>query len=614
VASQEAASQSPRVSGQASPPAWWHPLRLQRALLVSILVLGTALRLYGLNWDGGHWLHPDERKIYFVTLGLRWPANLAEALTAESPLNPRFFAYGSLPFYLLRLVVEGLRAVWPAAADPDNLHFVGRPLVALLDMGTIVLTYRLARRLWGAPPPSGPERTHAVPEDDLGRPWAGPLLVAALVSVAVLHLQQAHFYTADTLLVFLVMLTLNLAADVAQGGGRLLQAALGLAFGLALATKLSAAPLVVALLAACALHSGPPAKHGRGRRAAVAPLFRCAGRSLAFAALAFFLVQPYALIDWHTFARDTLQESRIAWGALDVPYTRQYAARLPYLYPMWQTTLWGLGLPLGCLAWAGLGACLIRWLRVGQAGDTLLLSWAGPYLAITGLLHAQYLRYMLPLVPILCILAVQMVASWPWRGVRHLGYGLLALGGLVYGLAFVQIYAQPHSWVSASEWIYRHLPAGSALAVEEWDTALPLPLELDGRARRIEEYQVRTLRLYAEPDDATKWAALASDLAESEWLILASRRSYGPLTQLPERYPLTSAYYDKLFAGELGFVQVAEFQRGPPWLNPRLPPLPGSAPRALWPDESFVVYDHPRVLLLANIERLDAAEIGQRLP
>jgi hypothetical protein len=171
------------------------------------------------------------------------------------------------------------------------------------------------------------------------------------------------------------------------------------------------------------------------------------------------------------------------------------------------------------------------------------------------------------------------------------------------------MYATPHSWISASEWIYANVPAGGTLAVEDWDTALPLPLDVNGQARRIDEYDVRTLTLYDEPDDTAKWSALSGDLAASDYVIIASRRLYGSIPRLPDRYPLASRYYDRLFAGDLGFELVGEFTRGAAWLNPHISPLPDAAPPLLRPDESFVVYDHPRVLILQNAEHLSPAEL-----
>jgi hypothetical protein len=596
---------------------------LCKACLGLILVVGAALRFYGLNWDGGQWLHPDERQIYFIVLNVDWPHSLAEALSPDSPLNPHFFAYGSLPIYLLKGVAAVLSPLWPAVRDPDNLHLAGRLLSAVADLGTVYLTYRLVRQLdagrrvskrVGKPtnPNPSPGAGSDSPSSDRGR--MAPLLAAAFVSLAVLQVQLAHFYTADTLLTCAVMLTLNLAADVARGAGRRRQIALGIVLGLALAIKVSAAPLILAGLVA---YSAPGSSSNPRSRTTVQRTVS----TLFVAGVVFVMVQPYALIDWPTFLDHTLRETQIARGTLDAPYTLQYAGTLPFLYSVWQTALWGLGLPLGLVAWAALILTLIRWLRHGSWTDALLLAWAGSYLVIAGLLHTRYLRYMLPLVPILCIVAVQLVANLKQRRLRTIGVGVLGIGSLVYSSAFVSIYAAPHAWIAASEWIYRDLPAGSTLAVEHWDMPLPLPLELEGAPRRSEEYDTRIMALYDEPDDAAKWKALTTDgttglsgvLAEADYVIIASRRLYGSIPRLPDRYPVASRYYTLLFAGELGFELAGEFTRGPEWLNPRLPPLPGAAPALLRPDESFVVYDHPRALIFRKTERLPAGELLQRL-
>jgi hypothetical protein len=138
-------------------------------------------------------------------------------------------------------------------------------------------------------------------------------------------------------------------------------------------------------------------------------------------------------------------------------------------------------------------------------------------------------------------------------------------------------------------------------------------MQVDGQDRRRAQYKIKTLTLYDEPDDAEKWQTLAWDLSVSDYVILASRRLYGSIPRLPDRYPVTSRYYELLLAGDLGFELVAEFTRGPAWLNPRLPPLPGAVPEILQPDESFFVYDHPRALILRNADELPADELLQRL-
>ena len=606
--------------GGRHPPLRADPVwrRLANGLVITLPVVlifvAAIVRFYGLQWDSGHWLHPDERQIYFVTMGLSWPDSLAEALSPDSPLNPRFFAYGSLPIYLLRICASLLATVWPVIAYADNLHFIGRPLAALFDLGTLYLAYRLARRLVFASIAPRQARILA-------------LSSAGLASVTVLQIQVAHFYTVDPPLTFFIMLALNFAAEAAHNTKHRYRIGLGIATGLALATKISAAPLALIIPVAYNIQL---ARHGAEDNSFVQRLPSLAARTgatLAVAGAIFFLTQPYVLIDWQTFIQDTVLESDIARGTLDVPYTLQYAGTLPFLYSIWQTALWGLGLPLGLVAWVGLVASFFRWLGKGTQADALILAWAGPYFVVTGLLYTRYLRYMLPLAPLLCILAVRLLvdlsASHHLAGRKHparwyrpalaLAGGVGMLLTVAYAGSFVSMYAEPHSWVTASEWIYREVPAGSTLAVEHWDLALPLPMITDGEPRSANEYEFRTLTLYDEPDDESKWQKLTGDLADSDYLIVASRRLYGSIPRVADRYPVTTSYYDLLFSGNLGFELVAEFDRGPDWLNPRLPPLPGAAPSILLPDESFVVYDHPRALLLRNAGHLAADELLQRL-
>jgi len=578
--------------------------------LLLCLVIASATRFSFVAWDEGLWLHPDERQIYFVANGLGWPETLLQALQAGSPLNPRFFAYGSLPIYLVRLIALLLAPIWPALRDPGNLHLAGRPLAALLDVATVALVYRLAVRVADGRQPPAKEG------GDAGRASlqaTSGLFAAALFGMAVLPVQSSHFFTADGMLTFLSMLGLNLAADVVHRAGRCRRIALGAAIGLALATKLNAAPLLLLVPAALWLGGAQPAT----------PPWRAVLKSsvpvLLVTAATFLAVEPYALIDMRLFLADNLRESQIAWGRLDVPYTRQFARTLPYLYSIWQTSLWGMGLPAGLLGWAGLAASLIRWLRVGDWSDALLLVWAVPYFAVTGALHARPLRYMLPMVPVLCVLGARTVVRGYLRatpiGRRWLvaGSGLTLLTALACAAALLSAYASSHPWISASRWVYRHVPAGSTIAVEEWDTPLPLPIEVDGQGRRSEEYNLRSLALYDEPDGVAKWQRLAQDLAAADYLVVASRRLYGSIPRLPDRYPVTTGYYSLLFEGRLGFELAGEFTRGAGWLNPRLAPLPGAAPSLLVPDESLVVYDRPRVLLFRNAGRLSQEALLNRL-
>jgi hypothetical protein len=147
------------------------------------------------------------------------------------------------------------------------------------------------------------------------------------------------------------------------------------------------------------------------------------------------------------------------------------------------------------------------------------------------------------------------------------------------------------------------VPPASVIAVEQWDH--PLPLDATG-------YVVRELPIFGE-DGPEKWTAMDETLAAADVVVVASKRGYATLARWPERYPSTARYYRALFDGELGFEPVACFAR-----HPRLGPvalvddaasgLDFSLPKSCLPpvpvvlrpgrlDESFVVYDHPQVVV-----------------
>src|SRR3972149_1139974 len=82
---------------------------LRRLALPAVLLLALALRLYGVDWDGGTLYHPDERAILFKVADLRFPWDAPGLLldAEPSPCNLRWFACGSCPLSLLRGVSPG---------------------------------------------------------------------------------------------------------------------------------------------------------------------------------------------------------------------------------------------------------------------------------------------------------------------------------------------------------------------------------------------------------------------------------------------------------------------------------------------------------------------------
>ena len=552
------------------------PEVIRTCLVLAVVLAAALLRFVGLDWDGTLGAHPDERYLVGVAEALRWP-DVVNPLAVDAS-----FPYGHLPVYALALARGVARNIDPL--------LVGRGLAALLDLGTVLLTYRLGQRVFGAGP---------------------GLFAAAMVALAPLHVQQAHFCTADVGLVFFTTGTLLAAARLADSGQARDALLAGASAGFALGSKANAVFLLLPLGAACILDpagSGVRWRHGS----------LCGLALLA----CFVLCSPFAVVDLPTFAEALAQQAAIARGALDVPYTRQFHGTMPYVYPVLQQLRWGLGLLPGLVAFGGLA-----W-RVGRAvqrppgpGEWVLLAWAVPVLAFFGGLYAKYPRYVLPVIPTLAICGAAVLSPRERPGglfggrlaLRCRGCPQYALASIIVGClltrtgALVSMLTKPHPWAVASAYLEAKMPPGATVVVEAWDQ----PLVPDSAGK------IYVLPLTDE-ESAEKWERISAAVAEADYLVVASRRGYGALARWPERYPETARYYRLLFEGALGLDPVACFGRVPrvgallaygddptAGLDFRLPEACAekATVRMDWGrlDESFVVYDHPRAIIFRRV-------------
>lgn len=606
---------------------------LEWLLLGSILAVAAYFRWTGLDWDSGYLFHPDERQILLVISNLHLPANLLEIFTPASSLNPKFFAYGSFPIYLLRALAPfspptSIVGPW---ADEQLTRWVllGRWLSGLFDLGTIVLTYALGKQIYNV---------------RVG------LLAAACVAVTVLHIQLSHFYAVDTLLTFFTLATLycafRVAAETISSEKTNNEASsknrnfrwlvlTGICFGLAMATKITAAPLAFPIVYVCyRITLRAPFRFSRAHlleisRAGRRPLLQIVGIAL----IVFVATQPYVLIDWYTFGRDVIRETFVARGWLDYPYTRQYVGTLPFVYQVTQGAVWGMGLPLGLSAWAGGVWFFVQWWKTRAWRDAFLVSFVLLYALTIGLQYTKYLRYLLPLLPLLYIMAASALGQlFSARGkVYAVLVSLVLVSALLYAFAFIQIYSQEHPWLTASRWIYQNVPLGKTLLVEQWDDALPTLIRDGHGDRRGSEYTQIALPVYDE-DNAEKRAKFVDELSHADVVVLASQRLYGSIGRLSSRYPMTNRYYEKLFNGELGFVPVITTRNDPhlgnfvvrdnpfaglPFNVSQVNSLLDEKGRQIWSwgfaDESYSVYDHPQPILFQKVRIFSAAELDELL-
>ena len=607
--------------------------------LILILVFALGLRLYGVNWDDGssHSLHPDERSVVWtaqqLTLdSLKSPLELFDV--QKSSLVPRppgldsghgVYDYGSLPFYLLGAVGWAVGAL-PGVDDANmyDLTIIGRILSAFFDTGTVFVVFLIGRRLFN-------ERVG--------------LLAALFTAFAVLHIQLAHFYTTEAMLTFFSCLSFLFVVRLSEEGKRWDAVLAGVFFGLAMASKFSAAPMLAGFavgVGLLALRNGSRVDTLIPTPDAIKPALRKLGIAAAFGFITFAIAQPYAILDLPYYAADAYQQSQMVRRVIDFPYTRQYDGSLPFAYHLWQFSVWGVGLPLAILMWAGLGFTAVRAALKRTRADILLLAWFLPFFFITGLAEVKFLRYLLPVTPFLAIMAANLSDKGltrlrslrPSRNFMYrsgvAGLGLVVFATVFYAFAYSNVYTDAHPATRASDYVREHIPPDSVIAMEHWEESLP----------NLHSYRRITLQLY-DPDDVpiqytdhagftvigSKAEHLADALANADYIIFFSNRLYGSIPTLPDRYPVSSRYYRLLFAGELGFEVDYVAEAYPNFLGVNFVhdtfSRPGlEAPAALGPgrlsgltlnlghaDDSFTNYEHPTPIILKKVRPLGESPI-----
>ena len=579
-------------------------------VLAVIVVAALALRLHGINWDEGYAFHPDERDILmrsdcmYALLTDKPHASdcgylsqhpeaqpglggLASFFDPErSPLNPHWFPLGSILIYTLVF----FRSIVELFADVGGLdmRYVGRTLSALADVGTVLLVFVLGRRLYSRN--------------------AG-LLAAALTALAVIHIQHSHFYRPETFTVLLTLACIWATLRMVEKRRLRDSALLGLMLGLALAPKVNVLPLLAPLALGYAYRVLDEAE---GRWAAITPemVQKIAGHALLAGVVAlavFFVTTPYAFIDIGAFLGDVMAQTRMARNAGLWPFTVQYVDTPAFLYQIQQTTVWGLGLPLGVVAWLSIPftavIALHALISTGQRhisnrarADLLLLAWVVPSLLFYESFEVRFLRYLFPLMPVMILLASRMML-WNVEKARYLAEkrpvrrekrvnplvsrlsfltpissfpirqraapvllvlalavpAFVAIATIFYSLAFQRVYASEHPALQASRWILTSVPHGASIVMDNhWDEWLP----------GLYAYDTWQFPLY-EPDTETKMRRLSSRLANSDYLAFYSHRPYTSAARDPERFPFSNNYYRLLFSGKLGYTLHREFTSYP---------------------------------------------------
>jgi Dolichyl-phosphate-mannose-protein mannosyltransferase len=433
----------PRAVNVADSSARWRsPLTLDPrawvyAGLAVVLAIALGLRLWGVKQGLPFAYNTDEETLYLPQAIHMF----GHGLNPHYFENPPAFTYA---LHVLLTVLLGSDATRTFSSDPTSVYVIARCFVAVIGTATVWLVYATGARLF---------------RREVG------LLAAAIMAVAFLPVFYAHLALNDVPTLLPLTLALFGAAGVARKGRLIDYATAGVGVGLACATKYTGGVIVVSVLAAGFLHL----REYSDRRMVLGRL----AVASALALLAFVVSNPYSVLTFNQFWAGLSHQSTLsseAQGKLGAPRTGGF------VYYMWTLT-WGFGwLP----SVAVVGATLTIW-RNNKTAGLLLVPTAALFVVFMGLETRYFGRWMLPIFPILCLLAAyfgfelaarigKLFGAWHVRIGRALAIGTVTFGlcaqGLFYSIHVDNVLSRPFTAEKARRWMVAHVPVGSRVVIE----------------------------------------------------------------------------------------------------------------------------------------------------
>ncbi|HSM24541.1 MAG TPA: glycosyltransferase family 39 protein, partial [Anaerolineaceae bacterium] len=468
-------------------------------IILFLVILSTSIffRFRGLFWGEYLYLHPDERFLVWVGSNIESVKSLGEYFnTHVSSLNPHnrghgFFVYGDFPIIFTRYITEGFFDFggW------NEVTQAGRILSSLFDLGSVIFIFFIGRKLFNN--------------------WVG-LLAAAFSGMAVLQIQQSHFFTVDTFATFFTTLAMYVVVLISKQNfpaednpieqrqddeleieslkkknffpykrSLLLSILFGSLVGLAAASKINTVTISLLLpIAFFIIWENYPQGTSKKYELVIRDLMLGG----FFALLSFRIFQPYAFegpgffgIQLNELWLNNMREvSAQSSGNVDFPPALQWARR-GFFFSAKNITLWGLGLPLSVFTWLGIITMGWKIIRGEWKKFLLIWIWTVGYFLWQSSLGNSVMRYQLPIYPMFGLMAAWFIHHiltikpkydfWK-KPLRILGITSLlisVLGTFVWAYMFSSIYDRPITRIDASRWIYENVPGPINLMIDHGD-------------------------------------------------------------------------------------------------------------------------------------------------
>jgi hypothetical protein len=408
------------------------------AFLVLFLIM-VFLRFYGLTYQLEEGIHPDERAVENISAHFR-----------AGDLKPQTYFY-TPGFHYMTAGIENL-AAWVLGHDLPP-HVGPRFLSALFSSLSCLVVFSIGNAIVGG---------------------STAMTASALFGFTFLPVQLAHFGIIESTMVFFFLLGVRTILNLSKGADAKAYLKAGLASGLAVGIKQTAAIICIPFFFMYFFANGKDSL----RWNAIKKIFWWG----LGAAATYVLLCPFTLLDFPRFLHDQIFQLRFLSGGT---HTALYFVEDPSgTKKILEYLDEGIGYPIFIAAAIG---CILIW-KYSPKGFFAIVPITVLFFIIASMVKAAPYHYPLLLCPFLALLAAIAVTALTtriWRAGTPAPPAIYAIAILTVALlipSFLRIVRleQVLSGIDTrrqcSEWCYRNLPLGSRIDYEQFGPRFLIPV------------------------------------------------------------------------------------------------------------------------------------------
>jgi hypothetical protein len=421
-------------------------------ILIGIILLAFGLRVWGVNFGLPYTYHFDETTYTGAAL------NLGRGQIGPQS-NPT--GYTNLLFveYIIYFVLGNLLKLFSSSGefanlyhtDPSSFLILARLTSIILGTLTVLIVYFIGKYLHSK--------------------IAG-LASALLLAIAFIHVRDSHYGVPDIAVTFFISASILFLLLLIKQNKPLYGYLAALLAGYAIATKWTAAVIIIPLILTIVF------EHLSIKKILI----------LLGSFFTGFLLGGFQLIlKPSIYITSGLNELR-AGGEGNFWFWQ--IDTLPGWFFYLKMMVFGLGILLTCAGLAGI--VYYSWLSISKKNHAgiIVLSFPILYFLIMGISRHYFLRYALPLIPFVTLFAgIFLVVIYEWFSIKNRRLALIVVSTFYFLMIIFPfasslrsdiILTKTDTRTVAKEWIENNIPAGSKIAVD-WPIHTP-PLSTSTQA------------------------------------------------------------------------------------------------------------------------------------